>query len=784
MSQRIRYLDLPLRFESRGGPRYRVQAAPGAGGGGSSSFMLPVAPDGLPELLSGLEDAIVGGSAAQGHDSPPVRHVASQDADGETTSPPAPAPEDFGTRLFEALFTPPLRQALAFHLGRAADRADRGVRLRLVLDPRSPETLALCTLPWELMYWPERRSFLCLDHLSPVVRYLEVSDPLPVHEPEEGGSVHILAVPAAPIGTGPLDLQGEMQRLLDGFAEAKGCTVEVLAPATPAALRTRLRQGSFQVLHFLGHGVHEMGSAAGALVFETPERREDLVTGGELATALRGVRSLRLVVLNACNSSRIPRREGLDPYSGVAAALVQGGVPAVVAHQFPISDQAAIQFSRSLYESLAAGEPVEAAVAEGRQAVYLSDRGSFEWATPVLITRIEDGGVVLNPRSPAELRRRVLDQSRLIAERTAGFVGRRFLFEEVERFLESEPRGYFILQGDPGIGKTAFLAEAVRRFDWVHHFNLRAAGITRPESFLENVAAQLILRHRLPYPDLPPGAARDSSFLGQLLEEAAGQLPAGEQLVVAVDALDEADSTGLLEGVNPLFLPALIPPGVYFVVTSRRGEALRLDCEHRSFHLDQDAAANLDDIRTFVAGHLDRPKIQEYRARCGIDAEIFLKVLTEKSQGNFMYLHHVLPAIEREEFEDLELRSLPAGLQGYYEHHWQRMRSRRQDTWLTYQLPVLEALTVVKEPVSVAFIADFTGLDDPRRVRAVLREWEPFLYKIRVQGHSGGENRYRIYHGSFYDFLRAKDELAEDEVSLSRARRRLVQYLKDELPLL
>jgi hypothetical protein len=67
------------------------------------------------------------------------------------------------------------------------------------------------------------------------------------------------------------------------------------------------------------------------------------------------------------------------------------GVPAVVAMQFPISDRAALAFSTSLYRALAAGDPVDAAVTEGRMAVFTQAPDSWEWATPALYLSVPDG---------------------------------------------------------------------------------------------------------------------------------------------------------------------------------------------------------------------------------------------------------------------------------------------------------------------------------------------------------------------------------------------------------
>ena len=116
-----------------------------------------------------------------------------------------------------------------------------------------------------------------------------------------------------------------------------------------------------------------------------------MVDGSTLGVLLRDLPTLRLVFLNACETARVTKEKGLDPFAGVAAAMVMAGIPAVVAMQFPISDKAAITFAQKFYPLLARGDPVDAAVAEGRRAIRLADARTMEWATPVLFMRAPQG---------------------------------------------------------------------------------------------------------------------------------------------------------------------------------------------------------------------------------------------------------------------------------------------------------------------------------------------------------------------------------------------------------
>ncbi len=138
------------------------------------------------------------------------------------------------------------------------------------------------------------------------------------------------------------------------------------------------------------------------LAFEGAGGLPDLVSGKAFATKLKDLRSLGVVVLNACNTARAGQR-GANPFRGVATALVHGGVPAVVAMQRPITDRAAIGFSTAFYRHLARGDSIDEALTEGRQAVHSAKPEGFEWATPVLFLRIPDGNVfVARPVSSPE----------------------------------------------------------------------------------------------------------------------------------------------------------------------------------------------------------------------------------------------------------------------------------------------------------------------------------------------------------------------------------------------
>jgi hypothetical protein len=364
----------------------------------------------------------------------------------------------------------------------------------------------------------------------------------------------------------------------------------------------------------------------------------------------------------------------------------------------------------------------------------------------------------------------IRDYTRLIEEKTKGFVGRNFVFEEIRQFVEANHSGYFFIRGDPGIGKTALSAQMVKLNGYVHHFNVRAEGINRSEAFLKNVSAQLIANYKLKHSTMPPEAAEDAGVLNDLLSDVSNKLASGEKAIIILDALDEVDYQSLSPGVNPLFLPTSLPNGIYMVVTLRNEPiSLRIDCEQQTYFLKQDLDENIADIREYVASMSQSQGIKDYIKAQSIEEELFIRHLVEKSQGNFIYLRYVLPEIKRGAYKDLALEVIPAGLENYYEDHWRRMRGMDEDAWFEYKLPIVMALTVVKKPVSIDLISLYSGGIQRSRIRDVLRQWSAFLFKEFVEYEGGIQKRYRIYHDSFRDFIAQKEEVASEKVDLKAA---------------
>ena len=346
--------------------------------------------------------------------------------------------EDFGGQLFEAVFSGSVRSCLERSLA-AAEQEDAGLRIRLRLAP------SLENVPWEYLY-DRDYGFLCLSPETPLVRYVEIPRPVrpfPVRPP-----LRILAMIAAPTDVQALQNEEEWTKLngsLGELIERGMVQLDRLPVGSLAALQRPLRQREYHVLHFVGHGLYDEDAEDGALVLEGEGGRGRLVTGRDLGTMLRGHRSLRLVVLNACEGARSAVD---DPFGGVAQALVRQGVPAVIAMQFEISDPVAVVFSQSFYQALADLLPADEAMVEARRAIFAADN-EVEWATPVIYLRAPDGRIfaevpaaVIDDEEAQRQRDEAERRRREEAERREREEAERLRLEEAERLqrVEAERR--------------------------------------------------------------------------------------------------------------------------------------------------------------------------------------------------------------------------------------------------------------------------------------------------------------------------------------------------------
>ena len=284
-----------------------------------------------------------------------------------------------GQALFEAVFQ---ASAGALFLSSRNEVERGGGRLRIVLRLHPPE---LAVLPWELLFSEHYGGYLC--RRSPMVRYVDA--PEPVRPLTVTPPLRVLGMTALPGDLAALDADTEQRRLQQLLAplQARGLiAVDWVAGQSWEAAQDALYAGC-QVFHFIGHGGFDPVRGEGVIAFADERGRRQMVGASALADLLSVADPMpRLVILNSCETAV---GADTDVFSSVAATLVRT-VPAVVAMQFAVTDDAAAVFSRTFYQALVHNRGVDEAVRAGRIALTGWNPDTLEWVTPVLYLRSRD----------------------------------------------------------------------------------------------------------------------------------------------------------------------------------------------------------------------------------------------------------------------------------------------------------------------------------------------------------------------------------------------------------
>lgn len=389
-----------------------------------------------------------------------------------------------------------------------------------------------------------------------------------------------------------------------------------------------------------------------------------------------------------------------------------------------------------------------------------------------------------------------------LRQQHAAFAARPAAVRQITRFIETHPKGLFVIKGPPGKGKSALAVHLEALFsnapfggDPAHHpvaFFFREATAD-PATCIRHLHALLAVRRgnsELDAGHLPADPAQALEALRQLIHEVTvGRVAAGPgkvpPLILILDALDEsvapvagrpaeAAATGF--GIVEQLLVGL-PERVYLIVTSRNVPELRaVRCEVPCGELDFDDPDLLpqyrQDVRCYVDDRLAtlrRPNSAALRTDATADA------IARVADGNFLIARlicHELAADDRgphnvaasldELLKDL-LREDVAERLGYlYRHYLERLR--RDSRSARSIESVLQILAFAEGDLTPAFIRAATGLSPEEWLNA-RNALEEFLYvkpgdsampSENIADEGGApEDQIRFFHRSFTDFVRA-----------------------------
>lgn len=310
----------------------------------------------------------------------------------------------FGQQLYRLLFTGTIRDSWMTAQGIAHHRREV-LRLRLGL-----KGFHLPCLPWEVIYADHRSIATGTDILFS--RYRPTFTPMapalsfPSMLTGERSStpiepcLKVLMVIAVPADQENLELQQEVKRLQQELQHQDShhtgkpkIELTVLEQPDREQLTQALEQGHYQVLHYAGHS--NLAATGGALYLVSRKTGLTEVLSGDDLAGLLVNNGVRMAVFNSCRGAITATTLTVEDTRerSLAEALVQRGIPAVLAMAERIPDEVALTLTRLFYRNLKQGYPVDLSVNRARQGL-VSAYGSHQlyWALPVLYMHPEFDG--------------------------------------------------------------------------------------------------------------------------------------------------------------------------------------------------------------------------------------------------------------------------------------------------------------------------------------------------------------------------------------------------------
>lgn len=298
----------------------------------------------------------------------------------------------------------------------------------------------------------------------------------------------------------------------------------------------------------------------------------------------------------------------------------------------------------------------------------------------------------------------------IVAEHTRLFVGRENEFAEVESYIEENASGRLMLIGQAGFGKTAFLANWLKRlqesrscFVAYHFFNQRENATRSLRSAYANLLRQLCIYYEVSDQDLPSDETQLRETIYGLIQERGAY--AEEPLIIVIDALDEAESV-----FSPPF-PTKLPDGVFIVVSGRAS-----DDEVPAYFRGWDEGA-----RRVILSRLPLWAIAEWLRRTGsaeltsfADDEVFILKLDNTTQGFPLYLHFLIDELSRTAKAGLDvlkvLNRTPKGFRAYISDQLQLLAHSESLLKRAGVQKLFALLSVTLGPISERDVRQLTGL--------------------------------------------------------------------------
>ncbi|XP_001629583.2 uncharacterized protein LOC5509013 [Nematostella vectensis] len=346
-----------------------------------------------------------------------------------------------------------------------------------------------------------------------------------------------------------------------------------------------------------------------------------------------------------------------------------------------------------------------------------------------------------------------------LVSKNEGFLGRRWLLEKVSNASKGKGNKGIIITGDPGSGKTSFIANVICSQFSSYSMNIRVLGYhmcissyrstKEPAKFVRSVAAMIssvikeysyitlnniYIQQKLDTCVNDPVDCFDQVVLSPLRHILD---PPSNQMFLVVDALDECIlETGRKNEIVELLSKTLdqFPSWVKVLLTSQKVPSIltEFSSPHVSLvEIEQDNPNNLYDIEQYVSHKLYEQSTVWSRMVSFLTGNTDERIssLIKRSEGNFLYIKVMLEYMQTEKLQGPEqINDVPKSVHRIYMSYLKRHFTEEEFVPVRR---ILEVLVAAYEPLLTTDL----------------------YHVIRAKNQSSDSNYY-------YDILRTLDRLS------------------------
>jgi len=364
-----------------------------------------------------------------------------------------------------------------------------------------------------------------------------------------------------------------------------------------------------------------------------------------------------------------------------------------------------------------------------------------------------------------------IDFSVDLKKHLTNFIGRKWLYEEVNKLLLNSTNKIIWIKAKAGFGKTAFSTMLQHSHDkavGIHYCQFdsikRKSSLSVIKTLIFQLSTQIDsyrgLLNTLKISDI--NTKDENEIIEEFLIEPLNKIEQSENYFFIIDAIDEAMENGKNKLVDLIKKLTDLPPWLKIIITSRPEPYLnRKLAKLKTIEIDTSIENNTQDLYLYISQFLEHKQCQILQ-----NSEI-RDTIIQNSEGNILYLKEIIEGIKDKQLSEEEILNMPKGMDALYLNMFERYFTDLQD-YKSYQRPIFELISSINKKISLSFLSMVLDWDEYDLEDAL----EPIGSLIEIK-----DNTINFFHKSISDWITDREKSGSEYfVSKERGNKKIVKF--------